>query len=97
MLISIFSVGVEMTAKEKIDLAGSSREIVHPNTRFKAAPFDTEKNKKQLLEAAMTQAKTLQGRIGADGKEILPSATPKVNGYGFVVTPSPAPGKESCL
>jgi len=52
-----------------------------------------EKNRKQLLEAASTQAKLLQGHVGADGKEILPSATPKVNGYGFVVTPSPAPGK----
>ena len=34
-----------------------------------------------------------QGKVGVDGKELLPSATPKVNGFGFVATPSPAPGE----
>ena len=32
------------------------------------------------------------GKIGHDGKEMLPSDSPNVNGYGFVGTPSPAPG-----
>jgi protein DGCR14 len=31
-------------------------------------------------------------KIGHDGKEILPSESPQVNGYGFMGTPSPAPG-----
>lgn len=35
----------------------------------------------------------LQGKVGVDGKEMMPLATPKVNGYGFVATPSPAPGR----
>lgn len=31
--------------------------------------------------------------MGPDGKELIPQESPKVNGYGFVATPSPAPGK----
>lgn len=34
-----------------------------------------------------------QGKVGPDGKELIPQESPKVNGYGFVTTPSPAPGK----
>ena len=32
------------------------------------------------------------GKIGHDGKELMPEQSPQVNGYGFVATPSPAPG-----
>lgn len=35
-----------------------------------------------------------QGKVGPDGKELIPQESPKVNGYGFVATPSPAPGKK---
>ena len=42
--------------------------------------------------AASVQAKTQHGRIGPDGKEVMPTQSPKVNGYGFCATPSPAPG-----
>lgn len=38
-----------------------------------------------------------QGKVGPDGKELIPQESPKVNGYGFVATPSPAPGKRVCL
>lgn len=48
-----------------------------------------------LRDAASVQALNQQGRIGADGKEILPMPSPQVNGYGFVGTPSPAPGVDA--
>lgn len=35
-----------------------------------------------------------QGKVGPDGKELIPQESPKVNGYGFVATPSPVPGKK---
>lgn len=35
--------------------------------------------------------------MGPDGKELIPQESPKVNGYGFVATPSPAPGKRVFL
>lgn len=38
-----------------------------------------------------------QGKVGPDGKELIPQESPKVNGYGFVSTPSPAPGKRDLL
>lgn len=31
--------------------------------------------------------------MGPDGKDLLPHESPKVNGYGYVGTPSPAPGE----
>jgi len=45
-----------------------------------------------LSGAASAQARVLAGQIGPDGKEILPAQSPHVGGYGFVATPSPAPG-----
>lgn len=34
-----------------------------------------------------------QGKVGPDGKELIPHESPTVNGYGFERTPSPAPGE----
>jgi len=34
-----------------------------------------------------------QGKVGPDGKELIPHESPTVNGYGFENMPSPAPGK----
>ena len=81
--------GVDDTAEERIDKVNNAREIVHKNTRFTAAPFSVDKNKQSLS----TQARVLAGQIGPDGKEILPAQSPRVGGYGFVATPSPAPGR----
>ncbi len=86
--------GVELSDSEKIEQAGSKREIVHQNTRFAGNPFNLDKSKEVINQAASNQALNMHGKIGADGKEILPQATPKVNGFGFVATPSPAPGVE---
>nr|XP_006248698.1 splicing factor ESS-2 homolog isoform X2 [Rattus norvegicus] len=33
-----------------------------------------------------------QGKVGPDGKELIPQESPRVGGFGFVATPSPAPG-----
>ena len=78
------------TAEERIDKANNAREIVHKNTRFTLTPYNVDKNKQSLSGA---QARVLSGQIGPDGKEILPAQSPRVGGYGFVATPSPAPGE----
>lgn len=84
--------GVDFSAKEKIELQKKQREILHKNTRFEMSPFDTEKSKDDINQAVQAKALIKEGRIGVDGKEIFPSASPSVNGFGFVGTPSPAPG-----
>ncbi|XP_066418171.1 splicing factor ESS-2 homolog [Molothrus aeneus] len=68
------------------------REVVHRNTRFVKDPFSQAVSKSQLQQAAALNAQYKQGKVGPDGKELIPQDSPKVNGYGFVATPSPAPG-----
>ncbi|XP_023664202.1 splicing factor ESS-2 homolog isoform X1 [Paramormyrops kingsleyae] len=68
------------------------REVVHKNTRFVGDPFSRALNKSQLQQAAALNAQFKQGKVGPDGKELIPHESPKVNGFGFVGTPSPAPG-----
>ncbi|KAJ1074058.1 hypothetical protein K5549_015557 [Capra hircus] len=38
-----------------------------------------------------------QGKVGPDGKELIPHESPRVGGFGFVATPSPAPGERRAL
>ncbi|PIO31559.1 hypothetical protein AB205_0143630, partial [Aquarana catesbeiana] len=68
------------------------REVVHRNTRFQKDPFSQALSKTQLQQAAALNAQYKQGKVGPDGKELIPQESPKVNGFGFVGTPSPAPG-----
>ncbi|KAF7667543.1 hypothetical protein LDENG_00057790 [Lucifuga dentata] len=68
------------------------REVVHKNTRFAADPFSKTLNKSQIQQAAALNAQFKQGKVGPDGKELIPHDSPTVNGYGFERTPSPAPG-----
>ncbi|CAL1274053.1 unnamed protein product [Larinioides sclopetarius] len=83
--------GVELTVEER--LAVGHKTINHVGTRFKGgAPFAAEAHKEALAEAAAHQAKMKEGKVGIDGKEILPNESPQVNGYGFVGTPLPEPG-----
>ena len=70
-----------------------TREILHSNTRFSERPHDMQQSRECIAQAANARALAVQGKIGADGREILPDRTPTVNGYGFMGTPSPAPGK----
>lgn len=83
--------GVQLTKEELISMASKRQKIEHSNTRLRLNPFDEQHNKQQLCSLAHMQTRQLDGKIGVDGKE-LTSYTPKINGYGFVKTPSPAPG-----
>ncbi|RUS70562.1 hypothetical protein EGW08_021676 [Elysia chlorotica] len=85
--------GVELSAKELIEQQKHKpREIVHENTRFHYSPFSNNKQKEAMQKAATFKALINHGKIGHDGKEIQPDQSPQVNGFGFVGTPSPAPG-----
>lgn len=68
------------------------REVVHKNTRFNTDPFSKALNKSQIQQAAALNAQFKQGKVGPDGKELIPHDSPTVNGYGYERTPSPAPG-----
>lgn len=84
--------GVAPSERELNEMKSKQREIVHSSTRFQKSPFNELANRQAISDAAQIQARLKEGKIGVDGKELLPSDSPKVNGYGFVVTPSPAPG-----
>lgn len=86
--------GVEDSAKEKIEGKNIKRQqVIHANTRLRQNPYPENTCTEQLAMAAATHNAALQGKIGVDGHLQKPTETPKVNGYGFVGTPSPAPGK----
>lgn len=85
--------GVELTPDERIDLAKRKQMVVHENTRLRMNPFNEQQNKETINELAKTQSKANDGKIGVDGKEIIRNATPRVNGFSFVATPSPRPGE----
>lgn len=73
------------------------QSINHASTRLEHCPFNEEQNKETLHNVAQMQARTLEGKIDVDGKEVVLGTTPKVNGFSFVKTPSPAPGKFQTL
>ncbi|XP_071944038.1 splicing factor ESS-2 homolog [Antedon mediterranea] len=84
--------GVEDTAEEKINKTKKEREILYENTRFLCNPHRNTAQVEANARAMANRAAMKQGKIGHDGKEILASETPKVQGYGFVAAPSPVPG-----
>lgn len=84
--------GVPLTVEERVKLALDKEHIAHGNTHFQANPFDESANREAVQRAAQLQTNTRQGHVDVDGKEIKSSAPPTVNGFGFVKTPSPAPG-----
>lgn len=85
--------GVELTAEEKIELAKKKQTIMHENTRLRTNPFNEQQNKETIDELAKSQSRANDGKIGVDGKEVVRNATPRVNGFSFVATPSPRPGE----
>ena len=88
----MFLLALPLSAEEKIELAKSKpREIIYENTRIKSNPFVPQKNK-ETSQTGIVKAPKSTGKIGPDGKEIMPQQMPAVQGYGFVATPSPAPG-----
>ena len=84
--------GVELTKEEKIEMAKQKQEVVHVNTRLTVNPFNEQQNKETISELAKSQSKVHDGKIGVDGKEIVKNATPRINGFSIVATPSPMPG-----
>ncbi|XP_078739295.1 splicing factor ESS-2 homolog [Lampetra fluviatilis] len=68
-----------------------AREIAHRNTRLHGNPYSRALNRNSLQQAAAYQAQFRLGKIGVDGREIT-QESPQVNGFGYVGTPSPAPG-----
>ncbi|XP_024113557.1 splicing factor ESS-2 homolog [Oryzias melastigma] len=68
------------------------REVVHKNTRFSGDPFSKALNKSQIQQAAALNAQFKQGKVGPDGKELIPQESPTVNGYSYERTPLLAPG-----
>ncbi|XP_034751821.1 splicing factor ESS-2 homolog [Etheostoma cragini] len=78
--------------KDDDTLFKKPREVVHKNTRFVGDPFSKALNKSQIQQAAALNAQFKQGKVGPDGKELIPHESPTVNGYGFESMPSPAPG-----
>jgi len=88
--------GEDFSTTELLELKKKKpRKIIHENTRFHLNPWNVQKNKETLKQAACEQALLSSGKIGSDGKEIDVGLTPKVNGYNFVATPSPAPGVDA--
>lgn len=85
--------GEDLSSEELLELKKKKpRKIIHENTRFHLNPWNTQKSKEVLKQAASDKALLHSGKIGHDGKELEVGMTPKVKGYGFVATPSPAPG-----
>eukprot|EP00794_Sanderia_malayensis_P013759 gene13759-15198_t len=90
--------GVELSAKEIISTKSKKDRVIrHENTRFTSDPFDSASCKRAMSESAKEHAfmKKQMGKIGPDGSLESPSETPRVKGYGFLATPSPAPGVDA--
>jgi protein DGCR14 len=82
--------GVEFTQEEKVEMAKRKMEIEHNNTRLAANPFNDNKNKEVISEAAKSNARGNPEKIGVDGKT-MEQEMPTIRGFSFVQTPSPAP------
>ena len=90
--------GVEESANEKIEGKNKrQQEVIHLNTRFTQNPHPETMCTEQLAVASAAHNAALQGKIGVDGHLQQPVGTPKVNNFGFVGTPSPAPGLWNAL
>lgn len=88
--------GVPLTKEEQIQMARNRMSINHASTRLQVNPFDEQASKETVQDLAKTAAiSSLSGKIGVDGKEITLNSTPRVNGFSYVKTPSPAPGVDA--
>lgn len=87
--------GVEESVKDIIDnRTHKKQEIIHKNTHFTRNPFPDDVCSESLASAAACKSASQPGKIGVDGIEEKASASPQVNGYGFVAaTPTVEPGK----
>jgi protein DGCR14 len=87
--------GMEESVKDIIDnKTHEKQEVTHRNTRFTRNPFPDNVCSESLASAAAFKSASQLGKIGVDGSEEKASASPQVNGYGFVpATPNLEPGK----
>ncbi|CAF1242616.1 unnamed protein product [Rotaria sordida] len=93
--VMYFPEGAKLTAAEKIEQAKHVRSIYHKNTRFEIdsmAATTTATNSSSHTSTPARPNALLRPQIDIDGREIKRLESPKVSGYGFVVTPSPMPG-----
>ncbi|ELT99000.1 hypothetical protein CAPTEDRAFT_179187 [Capitella teleta] len=84
--------GVPETSLDVFKKPNKPREILLKNTRYEVNPFNLQKSSSNIQDAVNAKCLAQQGKIGVDGKEVLPADSPRVKGYGFMGTPSPAPG-----
>merc|ERR1719334_2602360 len=83
--------GLELSEKEKIELAKKQKIIKHDNTRISKTPWKTEKQMEQLKKEAEKQEALAAGKVGIDGKELVRPETPSVNGFKLMsMTPNPS-------
>ena len=85
--------GLERSTLEKVSDPSKKREIAHSNTRLSSAFVHKMHN---ALKAGGGEGeggeKGSKDKVGVDGKVLDPSASPQVNGYGFLATPQIQPG-----
>lgn len=84
--------GVPLTDEEIMEINKNKQEVVHYNTRLNSNPFNDIQSKDAITSLAKSQSKILDGKIGVDGKELIPGESPKIRGFSFVQPPSPSPG-----
>lgn len=85
--------GMEMTAKEKLELPGAQREILHSNTRLSKSFLSQMKNYNPNASETGAPGQPAGQKIGVDGNLLdKGDGSPSVNGYGFVSTPVIEPG-----
>lgn len=84
--------GIELSEAEKSEQLSKRQQVNYSNTRLAKCPFDENQNKETIQGLALSQSRIMEGKIGVDGKEVTSIETPKVNGFSYVKTPSPAPG-----
>jgi protein DGCR14 len=67
------------------------QQVSHSNTRFSAAPFPPTSGRGASAGVTDDSSLASTGDVEGDGGG---DDSPRVNGYGFVVTPSPRPGAD---
>lgn len=80
--------GVESSAVESVQSAIREREIVHSNTRLPRQFIQKYQHDSNLDHTK----KSVQEKVGVDGKTSSVVESPRINGYGFLTTPMIHPG-----
>ena len=66
---------------------------LHPG-RGGGQPLFSQRGWPGPLTPPLLSVQHKQGKVGPDGKELIPQESPRVGGFGFIATPSPAPGEK---